>query len=184
MDGIGNILYVVAIIIYFIYTAVKKGKKNDDVYIPEQEPDQDPNQRPVSFEDLLKEIRGGQKERERDLEHSGQGTVVEDRQWSKPLVSPEPEKYETSSDKLRKNQPVNDAYGDYSGSISSSQVPKLKTLDEQVSINSSLTGLKVSESRTTKRRSGKNNRYQKMLSNPQSVRDAVILSEILNKKHF
>ncbi|MCH7399170.1 hypothetical protein MM236_14290 [Belliella sp. DSM 107340] len=183
MDA-GNIIYIVAVIIYFIYTAVKKGKKNEDVNLPDQVPNEDTGQRPVSFEDLLKEIRGGQKERERDLEHSGQGTVIEERKWSKPVMSPEPEKYVTSADKLRKNQPENDKYGDYSGSISSNEVPKLKTLDEQVSINSSLTGLKVSESRTSKRKSTKNNRYQKMLSNPKSVRDAIILSEILNKKHF
>lgn len=183
MDS-GNIVYIVAVIIYFIYTALKKGKKNEEENLPEQRNDSEPGQRPPSFEDLLKEIRGGQRERERDLEQSGQGSVVENKKRVIKTPRPEPEKYQTSSDKLEKRDLANSKYHDYTGSDSNLKTPKLQTLDEQVSLSSSLTGLGVSETRSGKRKKSKNNRYQKMLSNPRSVKDAIILSEILNRKHF
>lgn len=183
MDS-GNIIYIVAVIIYFIYTALKKGKQNEDQNLPEQGSGADPSQRPPSFEDLLKEIRGGQQERERDLEQSGQSTVVENRKRAIKTEMPEPQKYQTSSDKLEKKEVANNKYNDYTGSNTNLSTPKLQTLDEQVSISSSLTGLGVSETRSGKRKKTKNNRYQKMLSDPRSVKDAIILSEILNRKHF
>ncbi|AFL85425.1 hypothetical protein Belba_2894 [Belliella baltica DSM 15883] len=183
MDA-GNIIYIIAVIIYFIYTAIKKGKKNEEENLPDQRNEEGPNQRPPSFEDLLREIRGGQQERERDLEQSGQGTVIENRKHVIKTPKIDQEKYQTSSDKLEKDNSSYSKYNQYSGSDPNLSTPKLQTLDEQVSISSSLTGLGVSETRSGKRKKPKSNRYQKMLSNPRSVKDAIILSEILNRKHF
>ncbi|GAB2611110.1 hypothetical protein [Belliella aquatica] len=183
MDA-GNIIYIVAVIIYFIYTAIKKGKKSEDINQPDREQESETGQRPPSFEDLLKEIRGGQQERERDLEQSGQGTVIESRKRVVKTPKLEPEKYQTSSDKLEKRDLENSKYNQYTGSDSSLKTPKLQTLDEQVSLSSSLTGLGVSETRGGQRKKAKNNRYQRILSDPRSVKDAIILSEILNRKHF
>lgn len=183
MDA-GNIIYVVAVIIYFIYTALKKGKKNEDLNQPDQESESQPNQRPPSFEDLLREIRGGQQERERNLEKSGQGDVTENTKTVVKSTKLEPEKYQTSSDKLEKIDQANSKYNQYTGADSKLKTPKLQTLDEQVRLKSSFTGIEVGESRSVNRKTSKNNRYQKMLASPRSVKDAIVLSEILNRKHF
>lgn len=183
MDA-GNIIYIVAVIIYFIYTAIKKGKKNEETNQPDREQESETGQRPPSFEDLLREIRGGQQERERDLEQSGQGKVVEARKNISKTPKLEPEKYQTSSDKLEKRDLEKNKYNQYTGADSNLETPKLQTLDEQISLSSSLKGLAVSESRGGQRQLAKNNKYQKILSDPRSVKDAIILSEILNRKHF
>jgi hypothetical protein len=175
---------MVAVIIYFIYTAIKKGKKNEETNQPDREQESESGKRPPSFEDLLREIRGGQLDRERDLEQSGQGTVVEARKYITKTPKPEPEKYQTSSDKLEKKDFENNKYNQYTGADSNLKTPKLQTIDEQISLSSSLNGLAVSESRVGYRKLTKNNKYQKILSDPRSVKDAIILSEILNRKHF
>ena len=182
MDA-GNIIYIIAIIIYFIYTAVKKGQKPQDLDGQDEIPsDGRQERRPASFEDLLKEIRSGQQQREKELPQTGQGKVVQ----SKPVIQQEPvsRQFEPQRDIMRGDRPRSKAYGDYEGTGAEIVKPKLQTLDEQVSLTASVEGIKSSISperiKTTKTKS----RYAEMLSTPATIKDAVILSEILNRKHF
>ncbi|MCH7400357.1 hypothetical protein ACFOUP_07695 [Belliella kenyensis] len=174
MDNIGNVIYVVAIIIYFIYTAIKKGGK--DIAQPPSPPENptEDRPRPQSFEDLLKEIRKGQNEERRDLENTGQGDAhIPNR--TKPV--------QTSSDKYEGEKKYASAFDKYSGTISKHEVPKLQTLDEQVRLSSDLIGIGTVGEDIDKRQKGAN-RYKKLLQDPQNVKDAVVLSEIMNKKYF
>lgn len=182
MDA-GNIIYIIAIIIYFIYTAVKKGKKPQDLEGQDNLPtDSQPERKPVSFDDLLKEIRSGQQQREKNLPQTGQGTSAQ----TKPIptqvtVSRE---FEPQRDIMRGDRPRSKAYGDYEGTGAEIVKPKLKTLDEQVSLTASVEGIKSSISSERVKTIQTKTRYAEMLSNPATIKDAVILSEILNRKKF
>ncbi|TVP51685.1 MAG: hypothetical protein EA341_04700 [Mongoliibacter sp.] len=179
MDA-GNIIYIIAIIIYFIYTALKKGKGPDDVAAPEQK-EEGQSKRPASFEDLLKEIRDGQQERERDFDQSGQGDTLEkkptrqDRSIEKPVATP-------SYQRPSIDQPK--AFGRFQGEVSDDEKPRHKTLDEQVRLDAEIEGLKSSIAVEEISKPKKSNKYRAMLKNPESVKDAIVLSEILNKRSF
>ncbi|WP_373520603.1 hypothetical protein [Aquiflexum sp.] len=182
MDA-GNIIYIIAIIIYFIYTAVKKGQKPQDLDGQDNLPsDGQPKRKPVSFEDLLKEIRSEQEPKEKNLPRAGTATTSQ----TKPVPQQETfsRNFEPQRDIMRGDRPRSKAYGDYEGTGAEIEKPKIKTLDEQVSLTASVEGIKSSISperiKTTKTKS----RYAEMLSNPASIKDAVILSEILNRKNF
>ncbi|EOZ98378.1 hypothetical protein A33Q_1032 [Indibacter alkaliphilus LW1] len=179
MDA-GNIIYIIAIIIYFIYTALKKGKGPEDVNTPEN-PEQEAPRKQVSFDDLLREIREGQQERERDFEESGQGEVIE----SKPVRKQKEVQQARRADSYQPqsiDQPKE--FHKFQGEIADVEKPKLKTLDEQVKLNSKLEGLKSTiEVEELEEVSGMN-KYKSLLKNPETVKEAVVLSEILNRKHF
>lgn len=182
MDA-GNIIYIIAIIIYFIYTAVKKGQKPQDLEGQDDQPsDGQPERRPVSFEDLLKEIRGGQQQREKDLSQTGQGTITQNRTDSRQeTVS---RQFEQQRDIMRGDRPRSKAYGEYEGTGAEIVKPKLKTLDEQVSLTASVEGIKSNLKSERVGITKTKSRYAEMLSNPATIKDAVILSEILNRKNF
>ncbi|WP_304516667.1 hypothetical protein [Cecembia rubra] len=177
MDA-GNIIYLVAIIIYFIYTALKKGKPEGEIEKPAVPNEQQEQRRPVSFEDLLKEIRSGQQQLERDLQQTGQGKAAEE----KPVAQM------TSAEKPLGNRPQKikqpKAYEQFQGEISEREMPKLRTLNEQISLEASLEGIKSSLKSETLEKVKKENRYRQLLKDPRSVKDAVILSEVLTKKYF
>lgn len=174
----GNIIYLIAIILYFLFTVLKKPKKEEIENTGSPE-DQQEQRKPVSFEDLLKEIRQGQQERERDFQQSGQGKAVEER----PITSSQPfERQEKSFEPSNFNQPK--AYQKFQGEISDKALPKVKTLDEQVSLTASIQGIKSSIKSESTAKQVRENKYRRMLNNPSSVKDAVVLSEILNRKHF
>lgn len=177
MDA-GNIIYLIAIILYFLFTVLKKPKK-DEVENTGSPDNQQEQRKPVSFEDLLKEIRQGQQERERDFQQSGQGKGVEER----PTVQSRTfERQERRYEPAQINQPK--AYQKFQGEVSDKALPKIKTLDEQVSLSASIEGIKSTlKSETTEKRV-RNSKYARLLNNPNSVKDAVVLSEILNRRHF
>src|SRR5690606_35143708 len=65
-----TIVYLIAIVVYFLYS-VFFNKKNPEQNLPEEEgEDNRPPRKTVSFDELLKEIRREQGERERDLTES------------------------------------------------------------------------------------------------------------------
>jgi hypothetical protein len=171
----GNIIYIVAVIIYFIYTAVKKGNKNAQPDNNEPDIPADQREKVPSFEELLRDIRSGQREREQDLKNSGQGEI------EKPVQRRATQ--ETSKEVVKENKQIR-AFDKYSGAVTDGSSQKLKTLDEQVSLTANIEGLIPREERVTTRKQQSNNRYRKLLQSRGNVKDAIILSEILNRKHF
>lgn len=177
MDA-GNIIYLVAIIIYFIYTALKKGKPEEEMERPDMPQERQEQRRPASFEDLLKEIRAGQQQMEKDLQQTGQGRVAEERPVTQMTSQEKPTGYRPQKIKQPK------AYEQFQGEISEREMPKLRTLNEQISLEASLQGIKSSLRSDVLEKEKKENRYRKLLKDPRSVKDAVILSEVLTRKHF
>ncbi|MBN3582134.1 hypothetical protein JYB64_07025 [Algoriphagus aestuarii] len=163
---LGNILYLVAVIGYFIYQMTKKKnpvETDQSGDLPEQK-----KERPATFEDLMREIREAQ-------------------QPQKPRAQPIPPKPEPVKEEYKRPDSVfqrrsekrdDDEISYYDGAYE-----KAKTAAEKAVPISELEftdiGLKAYGKREVKE-----NRYAKLMKNPQSVKDAVVLSEILNRKHF
>ncbi|MGY6560322.1 MAG: hypothetical protein ACXIT9_13680 [Nitritalea sp.] len=209
MDA-GNILYIIAIIIYFIYSAVTAGKKKQAEREQEARDAEElgreqegPKQKTGSFEDMLREIRRAQQGAERDLERSGQGRRAADfEEEEEDDYEPLPTKREVSEETRRaQKEPSSRAFrstgeepyqrqgqkkfGDFEGLLSPAESKKLKTLDEQVDIDKPVERLGVGVTQIeTEEKSKGTNRYKKMLRDPKTAKDAVILAEILNRKHF
>jgi hypothetical protein len=174
----GNIIYLVAIIIYFIYTALKKAKPEEEIERPDMAQERKEQRRPVSFEELLKEIRAGQQEMKRDLEQTGQGRAAEERSEPQKTFQDRQPAYRPQKIKQPK------AYEQFQGEISEREMPKLRTLNEQISLEASLEGIKSSLRSDSVEKERKENRYRQLLKDPRSVKDAVVLSEVLTRKHF
>lgn len=172
MDS-GTIFYIIAIILYFIYTAfVRKKTENLPGSEMEHEHEKDHPPRKDSFEDLLREIRNEQQERERDIVISGEPKSKDlseepemEEEWVKP-PSPKSIQYKN----------VDEAFRD-----KFSKQPLVK-LDDKVEIDEDEKILgEVEDVAGTHTRI---NRYALLLKNKDSFKNAFITSEILNRKHF
>jgi hypothetical protein len=169
MDS-GTVFYIIAIIIYFIYTSFIQ-KKPENKEVDPEESDRPP-QKKTSFEDLLREIRNEQGQRERDLEGTAKPTAVE----SVPTRTEVEERNE--SKRLAEQQ---EAEGAYKNPYKDIKQPLVK-LDDQVDITDSkrILGEVVD---VADEFSGAS-KYARLLKNTSSARDAIILTEIFNRKHF
>lgn len=178
---IGNIIYIIAIIIYFIYTLSKKGKNGGEIENYDQPENTQERKKPVSFEDLLKEIRQGQQRTEGDfIPRQPQEKTVEAKESTRTFrqFEPKPRTYQAQKTKQPK------AYEQFQGEVTERERPKLLTLDEQVRLTGSIEGIKSSLQTEHLEKEKSENKYASLLKNPQSVKDAIILSEILNRKNF
>ncbi len=175
-----NLIYIIALVIYFIYSALKKGKQGaeDPTDLPSG-----PSQprRTASFEDLLREIRESQQEQSRDLEGSGQGEI-EERKVRRNEPEPVIQSYESDSGTLHREMPRKSRYEAFEGEVSQGG-KNYKKLDDQISIDAPIEGIKSELKRQRSSTDKVPNRYLTMLKNPQSIKDAVVLSEILNRKY-
>lgn len=182
---LGNIVYIVAILAYFIYQATRGKKKNQEDDIPESS--QTPEEKPVSFEDLLREIRGAQKSKSPETVAEIRESVPVNR--TKPedyrLPSAPKEKSEWRADPapavkrfpIKKLQEADDEIEYYQGAFEKSK-SDLTTTSKGIPEIPSLREIQ-SESSTYER-----SRYSRMLKNPQSIKDAIVFKEILDRKHF
>ncbi|MEX2594282.1 MAG: hypothetical protein WD426_16035 [Anditalea sp.] len=169
-----TLVYIVAIIIYFLYTTFFRKKEpqvgsEEEADQPETEP-----RKTVSFEDLLKDIRNEQKERERELEVGGQEETENDTPEPLPNVTfDEPEKYQ---------KPQYTSYGESQGSIRKYETQPLVKLDDQVDLEADEKILREVED--VAEDYSQSNKYAALLKNPNTVREAIVVSEILQRKHF
>lgn len=162
---LGNLVYIVAVIAYFIYQATKK-KKQEIPDLTEVENEKKSSQ-PTTFEDLMREIREAQAPKK-----PSRPIAVE-----KPPVKEIPSRVERSVPKKWYEQ-EDDEISYYDGAFEKSKslaakpvsVPQLNFSDPTKKVYS--------------KRESNENRYAKLLKDPQSIKDAVIISEILNRKHF
>ena len=182
---LGNIVYIVAVLAYFIYQATKGKKSNQSENQPEIT--DGPQQKPVSFEDLMREIRDAQKPKP--------VAPAKPKMQPAPVNQPKEVVYERAGDTstrpewradpapavkrfpTRKLEEDDDEIQHYEGAFertksdlsrTSKGIPEIPTLKEV-----------AEESSYTSR-----SRYARMLKDPQSIKDAVVLKEILDRKHF
>ncbi|MEX2513814.1 MAG: hypothetical protein WD398_12995 [Cyclobacteriaceae bacterium] len=171
MDS-GTIFYIIAILAYFIYTTFIQ-KKADKTSIPTDdesgnETGHSPPKRGVSFDEMLREIRNEQLERESDLKPAGDSI---EKEVSEQVEVPYQEEF---------SEPV-EYEENYKNPYRELNQPLVK-LDDQVDINDNKQLLGSVED-VAEEYQGRS-KYAAMLKNPEHVKDAVILSEILNRRHF
>lgn len=190
---LGNIVYIIAIIAYFIYTATRKKANPEEMDQPGSPEGQEEKRKPASFEDLLKEIRQGQGQREKDLQGSGQGKSAEQlpkrseiRTFEKQKPRPLQEGRTFEQPKLKPVQEERKIrrYESYEGEIAERAIPERVKLADQERIHSHVQGIKSSIAVESLDSIDEENKYKTLLRNPESVKDAIILSEILNRKYF
>lgn len=216
---LGNIVYIVAVLGYFIYQATQNKKKKQ----AQQDSLDDPEttQRPVSFEDLLKEIRGTQsrtpaQEQPRASSEPAKPARNFESSYEKPVSDTSYHKPESSYAPRESTykKPVSSyekRASTYGKPISTYEKPAsiydqrkawketVRPDDEEISYYegayekkeyarasdlASIPDIPTLESERSSVKSTKTNPYAQLLKNPQSVRDAIVLSEILAKKHF
>ncbi|WP_425638854.1 hypothetical protein ACPUEN_04495 [Algoriphagus yeomjeoni] len=182
---LGNIVYIVAVLAYFIYQATKGKKKNQTE--DQAEMSGEPQQKPVTFEDLMREIRDAQKPKQpepakprmqpasvaqaKEVVYERAGDTTSRPEWRAdpaPAVKRFPtKKIEEDDDEIQHYQ---GAFEQTKSELTrtSKGIPEIPSLKEVAEESSS----------TSK------SRYARMLKNPQSIKDAIVLKEILDRKHF
>ena len=167
----GQIIYIVAIVAYFIYKASSKKKTEA---LPESgEGIPEPPKKGFTFEELLKEIREAQTS---TIPQSEQEPVLMPKpkpslripQQDRPISQPTFFKEEIVSEGLDYEQ--------------SNLKPKTKQVysDEKAPSAPSDKAKTIFYELYAERR----NPYAELLKNPKSIRDAIVVSEILKPKHF
>ena len=171
-----TVVYIIAVIVYFLYSTFFGKKEPGQTEQKSERPEVQPR-KAVSFDDLLKEIRREQGERERDLEGK---TIVEEEYVEESYV-PEPvaapKKYFTYEDPEQYPSPETAYQSKYK---TSGKEPLIK-LDDQIDLNSEEKILgEVEDVGGDARRK---NKYAEILKNPETVKDAVVVAEILRPKY-
>jgi hypothetical protein len=179
---LGNIIYIVAILAYFIYQATRK-KKDLDMPDSDESAPESP-QKGMTFEDLMKEIRQAQNP-----------TTAEKPMQAEPKpVIPEPQKPEPYQSfpvpshipqaKAVSRKPViledDEEIQYYEGSFGAS---KKVPFQDYKSANSAelIPSFKMDYDAI---KAKKTNPYAQLLKNPKTLKEAVVLSEILKPKYF
>lgn len=179
---LGNIVYIVAVLAYFIYQATRKKKGLESTDEDDSMPDSP--QKGMTFEDLMKEIRQAQNP-----------TAAPKPEPAKPkqvaTQVPKPEIYRTQSVPSHIPQPMaasrkpalvedDDEISYYEGSFGASK--KSPYQDYKASQSAEMIpSIKMDYDSLKEKRV---NPYAQLLKNPKSLRDAIVLSEILKPKHF
>ncbi|UZD23437.1 hypothetical protein [Algoriphagus halophytocola] len=176
---LGNIVYIVAVLAYFIYQATKGKKRNQEA---DSEPMTDESSgKPTSFEDLLREIREAQQPKSHKKPAPARNIEQPKPEESYPWRDDEPEeKYQQEWKKKKliyEAEPADDEIQYYSGAF------------EQTKSELSKTSKGVPEIPTAKQAKDEksyqaSSKYARMLKNPQGIRDAVVMKEILDRKYF
>lgn len=175
-----TIVYIVAVIVYFLYSTFFRKKTPEETGGQEEQERENQPQQPASFDDLLKKIRREQGEMEQDLE--GYEEEVE-REWEREKPQPVLEKRRYNDQPPQPYQEPRPSY--YNGKSEQDkayQTQPMVKLDDQVDIESTEKILGEVED-VAGERSG-SNRYGNLLKNPETVREAIVVAEILNRKHF
>jgi hypothetical protein len=168
MDS-STVFYIIAVIIYFIYTSFAKRKSDNSN--PEMEEKGSPPKQGPSFEDLLREIRTGQNqkkaaENEEELEEQKPDTTPSLPKTERKLV----EEARNLADEVE----VGNAYRDI-------KQPLVK-LDDQVDLSDGQKLLGDVVDVAGEYPGG--NKYARLLKSPETKKDVVVLTEIFNRKHF
>lgn len=170
---VGQILYIIAIVAYFIYQATKKKGRQGEA---DQESGDAPQpQKGISFEELLKEIRNAQNPPASEMPRPPKPEPA------RPTPIP-PNFPEAKKERKRSFEPVevvDDEARYYEGSFGSKN--SSKPAKGPLVAMPDLSERKIDYDALTKK---KMNPYAEKLKNPQSVKEAIILGEILKPKHF
>ncbi len=167
----GQIIYIVAIIAYFIYKATAKKKTGE---LPEsEEGSPEPPKKGFTFEELLKEIREAQTPTIPELEPDPV-PIPRPKSTYTPPKEDRPVIQSTSSQEVILSEGL-----DYEQRYSQSKSKHINSPIEYPSFIPEQSRLISYELPKEQK-----NPYAELLKNPKSFRDAVVVSEILKPKHF
>ncbi|UCS93031.1 hypothetical protein KZP23_20595 [Echinicola marina] len=176
MDN-GTWIYIVISIIFFIVNALTKKKKENGQELDEMGEElsnDEPRRKPVSFEELLREIR--QEQQGRNFEETEQEELFDEE--PEEAVYPNVEvvdKPTKRSSEIKYYEGTYQADHAYKGK-------GLVKLDDQVEIDSDKKIL--NEVEDVAEETASYNRYRRVLKDPQSLKDAIVVSEILRRKEY
>lgn len=170
---LGNIVYIIAVIAYFIYQATKKKGAQDLPESTENQPE--PPQKGLTFEEILREIRNAQNPPAAETPRPPKPEPVK----STPLPPHLPEAKAQKRNRFEPVEEVDDEARFYEGAFATQKKNTYQAYS-QTTIPE-IPGVKVDYDALTKK---KVNPYSEKLKNPKNVREAIILSEILQRKHF
>ncbi|WP_215223560.1 hypothetical protein [Echinicola shivajiensis] len=176
MDN-GTWIYIIISIIFFIVNALTKKKKGNGQELDEtgeELSNDEPRRKPVSFEELLKEIR--QEQQGRNFEETEQEELFDEE--PKEVVYPN---VEVVTEPTKRPSEIKYYEGTYQADHSGKGKGLVK-LDDQVEIDPDKKILKEVEE-VAEDNVG-SNRYRRMLKDPQSLKDAIVVAEILKRKVY
>jgi hypothetical protein len=182
MNDLEIYIYIALALIYFLSRAFRKKKpakpprptsrssSEEEYGHPAQK------EKPLTFEDLLKEFTGQKNEpvpevHEEEIEEEGYESL--EQEYINSEDQPYSAEYETYDESQYKS--YEEVYG---------KEEHLKTLDEQIQINEPVRKrfdeYKIKEELNIHKAS----RFRKLLKNKDSIKDAIILKEILDRRYF
>jgi hypothetical protein len=178
MNDLELYIYIALALIYFLTRAFKPkknprppGKYEESASDPSETPARPARERQMTFEELLQEFTGYKEPPQTEAPPAYEEQVEEEIQEKK-----EEYQYYEGYDDYKKS-----SYAEYSSFAE--EKGKMITIDEQISFEEPLErkfewGVDelVESSYTTK--------YRKMLQNRESIRDAIIMKELLDRKYF
>lgn len=168
---LGQIIYIVAIVGYFLYRRVTKKKAGETE--TSEDPSVDPPQKGLSFEDLLREIRDSQVPKLPEAAPKRQ--VI-----PQPVAATETVT-ERSIPKRVKEQAleVEAESRYYAGAYEGNKKNPYQELANRNFAEPESIKVKSFEMKVVTP-----NRYAELLKNPKTFRQAIVVSEILRPKHF
>lgn len=171
---LGNIIYIIAIIAYFIYQATRKKGQQD---LPEEgDIPQAPPQKGMTFEDLLKEIRQAQNPPAPEKSAPPKPEPYR----PSPVPSHIPQSKTVASRKPVVEEEVDDEARYYEGAFAATKKNPYQEYRETHSIPSKPLVKIDYDSLNPK----KVNPYAELLKNPKTLKQAIVVSEILKPKYF
>lgn len=174
MEDLQIIIYILAAVAYFIITQWRKafsgGDEDVDVEPRRPRPQQQPPKPVTSFEDILRELQPKLDQANRQ----GQEVVQQTKERTREIVQTAPAMVpaEAPARKYKNYDEVAPKALSWEKRAEAIEAAKQSKLREQKSIR------EAEPARVTR-----TNRYKEMLRNPASARDAVILSEIFNRRY-
>ncbi|MFN3996284.1 hypothetical protein [Algoriphagus sp.] len=183
---LGNIVYIVAVLAYFVYQATRK-KKGQEEMTDSNERSPEAPQKGMTFEDLMKEIRQAQNPTPVEKpEPVRQKPVIQEPQRPDPYRTKSIPSHIPQQPKQVSRKPVVVEEEDeetryYEGSYAATKKIPYQNFKEAIPSAGLIPSIKMDYDSLKPKKS---NPYAQLLKNPKSLRDAIVVSEILKPKYF
>ena len=178
---LGNIVYIVAVLAYFIYQATRK-KKGQEMTDSDEAPEAP--QKGLTFEDLMREIRQAQNPTapEQPKPVQQQAPMPQPARPEPYRSQPIPQHFPQAKTVSRKPVLVedDDEIKYYEGSYGATKKSPNQNYKEAQSAPM-VSSIKIDYESLQEKRV---NPYAQLLKNPKTLKEAIIVSEILKPKHF
>jgi hypothetical protein len=182
---LGNIVYIVAVLAYFIYQATRKKKGQEEMTDSDDGTTEGP-QKGLTFEDLMKEIRQAQNPKPAEkLEPVKAKPVIHEQS------RPEPYRTQSVPSHIPQAKPISrkpvvieeddEETRYYEGSYAATKKVPYQNFNDTISSADLIPSVKMDYDSLAPKKS---NPYAQLLKNPKSLKDAIVVSEILKPKYF